>query len=103
MEVSIFPEPSVKKLKGEFIEARLHSDAVNPVFRERIAGLVRDIAKSKAQPIYVAMDPATETEINRFNGATLGDPEPFARFLGDMLDELEKRNGQARKVADPVH
>ena len=103
MEVSIFPHPTVRILKDKFIEARLHSDAKDPVLRERIAGLIADVARSKAQPIYVAVDPGTEKEINRFNGATLGNPAPFAAFLDDMARQTAQAGGVARPVANPGH
>ncbi|MEM1452034.1 MAG: hypothetical protein AAF957_25035 [Planctomycetota bacterium] len=94
MEVSIFPQPSVRDFKRGFIEARLHSDAKDPAQRERNAELIETVAKSPAQPIYVALDPETEVEHGRFNGATLNDPEPFAEFLKDMT----KAGGKASAV-----
>ena len=88
MEVSIFPSAAVREQKVKFIEARLHSDTKDPKLHERIAGLIATVAKNKAQPIYVVLDPQTEKEINRFNGATLGNPDQFAGFLRDMHEKL---------------
>ena len=59
--------------------------------RERIAGLIESLAKSPAQPIYVAVDPATELEINRFNGGTIADWSPFVAFMKAMTAELDAR------------
>ena len=86
MEVSIFPDPTVKPLRAQFVEARLHSDANDPVLRERIAELILEVAGSPAQPIYVTIDPETEAEISRLEGATRGDPDPFAKMLQEALD-----------------
>jgi hypothetical protein len=84
MEVSIFPADSVRAQKVKFIEARLHSDTKDAILRKRIAGLIETVARSKAQPIYVAMDPSTELERDRFNGMVLNGPDEFAEFLADM-------------------
>lgn len=86
MEVSIFPHETVKPLRAQFVEARLHSDAKDPELRERIGGLVETVAGSPAQPIYVTVDTATEEEVSRLEGATLGDPDPFAEMLQKALD-----------------
>ncbi|MEM9801438.1 MAG: hypothetical protein AAGA20_14015 [Planctomycetota bacterium] len=102
MEVSIFPDPMVRAHKTSFIEARLHSDAENPVHRERIAGLIETVAKSTAQPIYVAVDPATEAEISRYSGAALT-PDEFAEFLSDAAGELGLEGPGAQPVARPDH
>ncbi len=88
MEVSIFPLPTVRAEKAKFVEARLHSDTEDLELRKRIAGLIENVAKSTAQPIYVAMNPSTETELGRFNGASIGGPEPFVEFLSAMALEL---------------
>lgn len=88
MEESIFPADVVRSKKVKFIEARLHSDTHFPEYQERIDGLIETVAKSIAQPIYIALDPKTEVEIGRFNGAVLTSPDPFAGFLGAMLEEL---------------
>ncbi len=89
MEVSIFPKPSVSSLKAKFVEARLHADTEDEDLNARIAELIKTVAKSPAQPIYVAMDPATEKEVTRFKGAVLGSPKPFADFLKHVIGELE--------------
>lgn len=86
MEVSIFPAPAVRAQKSQFIEARLHADTKDLVLRARIAELVESMAKSTAQPIYVALDAKEEVELGRFSGAILSSPDPFASFLSEMLD-----------------
>lgn len=91
MEVSIFPKPEVRALKQRWVEARLHSDADDLALRERIAGLIETLAGSPAQPIYVAVDPATEEEINRFKGGTIKDWSPFVEFMTAVTEDLESR------------
>lgn len=88
MEVSIFPLPNVRAEKEKFVEARLHADADNLELRKRIAGLVETVARTTAQPTYVALDPQTEVELGRFNGSSLGSEEPFVEFLSAMAAEL---------------
>ena len=90
MEVSIFPKPSVSAQKSKFVEARLHSDTKDPVLQKRIAGLVETVAKTGAQPIYVAMDPNTEAEMARFNGAALSASlqADFVAFLEAMAARI---------------
>ena len=84
MEVSVFPKYNVRDLKSQFVEARLHSDAHDPVLRERIAELIETLAESTAQPIYISVDPRTEQEMARFSGATITNWQPFVTFLDVM-------------------
>lgn len=43
---------------------------------------MEDVAKSRAQPIYVILDPATEVEIARWQGAPLpNQTDDFREFL----------------------
>ncbi|MEM9378793.1 MAG: hypothetical protein AAGB93_02510 [Planctomycetota bacterium] len=102
MEVFIFPRPSVRELKRGFVEARLHSDATDPALRARIAELIETVAKSPAQPIYVSLDPDSEVEYGRFNGATLSDPEPFAEFLRDMAKAGSRASAVGRSLDGDV-
>ena len=89
MEVSIFPLPEVRALKSRFVEARLHADTKVDVLKARIAGLVETVARAAAQPIYVAMDPATEKELGRFGRAVLAsESDKFVMFLEAMVNEL---------------
>ena len=101
MEVSIFPRSDVREVKQHFVEARLHNDAENPEFRQRIAGLIDEVAKTKAQPTYVVMDPWAETEVNRWGGAPLlpGQDEQFIGFLQDMQDQLDVPRGPGARKA----
>lgn len=87
MEVSIFPKPEVRLEKSKFVEARLHSDTLDPELNKRIAGLIETVARSTAQPIYVAMDPSTETELGRKSGTEGGAPV-FIRFLEAMVGKI---------------
>ena len=69
-------------VKNSIVEARLHWDAHDESKRPRIRQLVADVAKSRAQPIYVILDPATETEIARWQGAPLpNQTDDFREFL----------------------
>lgn len=89
MEVSIFPLPEVRAQKSRFVEARLHADTKDEVLKARIAGLVETVARSSAQPIYVAMDPVTEQELGRFGRAVLAsESDKFVAFLEAMVSEL---------------
>lgn len=90
MEDNIFPRPAVAGELDHFIEARLHSDAHDPVLRERIAALIPTIAQGYGQPIYVALDPATGEELGRYEGAALT-REHVAEFLEFL------RNAQAKR------
>jgi len=84
MEVFIFPRPDlpIEPLLSEgFVEARLHTDGKTNI--ERILELQENLAGSVANPIYVVLDPATEQELARYEGAALTDSqiESFAAFL----------------------
>ena len=88
MEVSIFPRPNVRAEKSKFVEARLHADTKDSVLRARIAELVDSVAKTTAQPTYVALNPTSELEIGRFNGSSLKGEAPYVQFLSDMAVKL---------------
>ncbi len=84
MEVSIFPKPELPiagLLSRNFVEARLHSDGETNI--ERIKELQETLARSVANPIYVVVEPETERELARHEGAALNDAqvEAFAEFL----------------------
>lgn len=52
------------------------------MLRERIHQLVDDVAGSRANPIYVIIDPATEKEVARWPGAPLPpQADDFREFL----------------------
>lgn len=90
MEVSIFPRPEINPLKAKFVEARLHADTKDDKLKARIAGLIETVAKSPAQPIYVAMNPVTEIEVARYNQAALAGTWPkFVAFLEYAIEELK--------------
>lgn len=90
MEYNVFPQPAVAgELEPYFVEARLHSDAHDPVQRKRIATLIEEVAQSSAQPIYVVIDPTTGRELGRRAGATLKDISPFIEFLQQARQQVE--------------
>ena len=86
MEVSIFPDedlPVNALLAKGFVEARLHTDEPLEEFADRVWELQESLARSVANPIYVVVDPESEREIARHEGAALRGQqiEKFAEFL----------------------
>jgi hypothetical protein len=82
MEDNVFPRPAVAGLlEAEYVEARLHTDGSTNI--ERILELQESLARSVANPIYVILDPETEQELARHEGAALtgGQREVFLEFL----------------------
>lgn len=77
--------PDIVRLKKNFIEARLNSDARDPVLRKRIAELIETVAETPAQPTYVTMDPDTEKVTGRFRGPPTRLTEEFKVFLEDAV------------------
>lgn len=68
MEEKIFPRPAVaEELSKKFIEARLHTDGgsrqqANVELQEKLTG-------SRANPIYVILEPASGRILRREDGA----------------------------------
>lgn len=81
MEQFVFPRPAVAGELKHFVEARLHSDTLDPKLKTRIKELIDDLARSIAQPIYVALDPVTGRELARLEGAPLDSVNKFVEFL----------------------
>ena len=84
MEVSILPNenyPISAILAKDFVEARLHTDGKTNT--ERILELQENLARSVANPIYVIVDPRTEREVGRYEGAALKEPR-----IGEFVDFL---------------
>ena len=82
MEDNVFPRPAVAGILADhYIEARLHTDG--DTNKERIKELQTSLARSVANPIYVLLDPETEAELSRHEGAALtaGQVEDFITFL----------------------
>ena len=80
MEEKVFPDPAVAAVLSEkFIEARIHTDHDEKGEENRARQL--EMTGSVAQPIYLILDPATEEQHGRQNGAILGDNGPFVEFL----------------------
>jgi hypothetical protein len=83
MEQSVFPLPAVAGELQHFVEARLHADSHDPEHRARIAVLIETMARTVAQPVFVALDPKTGAELGRYRGAALLDSHirEFVEFL----------------------
>ena len=76
MEQGVFPKSAVADiLEPKFVEARLHFDYPENRVRQL------EMVQSNAQPIYLVLDPETETVYARFDGASLISNEPFLEFL----------------------
>lgn len=60
----------------------MHSDAHDPVLRERVTELIETVARTPAQPTYVLVEPATEVELGRWRGPVKSNEE-FVDFLQD--------------------
>ena len=64
MEEKVFPRPAVAGiLEEKYVEARLHADGELNV--EQIHQLQDDMAKSRATPLYLVVDPVTEQRVTR--------------------------------------
>jgi hypothetical protein len=80
MERNVFPDPAVAAVLSEkYIEARIHTD--HETLGEANRALQLEMTQSRAQPIYLILDPATGTTHGRLDGAILGDNQPFIDFL----------------------
>jgi hypothetical protein len=78
MEEKIFRRPAVaEQLEKGFVEARLHTDGDPP--DERNVKLQLEYAKSRANPIFVVVDPQTRKALRKRAGLIL--EEDFLRFL----------------------
>ena len=87
MEETIFPLPAVAGLLTEgYIEARLHTDGEDGVPQyDRSRELQEEMAGSKANPIYLIVDPQTGATLDRFEGADLTGTS-FEAFLREALE-----------------
>jgi hypothetical protein len=81
MEEKVFHFPAVAgALKDGYVEARLHTDGEGKPAFDRNRELQVELAGSKANPIYIVVDPRTGKAIHRFEGADLGG-QRFEEFL----------------------
>lgn len=88
MEEKVFRLPAIAGvLKDAYVEARLHTDGEGKPAFDRNRELQIELAGSKANPIYVVVDPVTGKAVHRFDGADLGGE----RFEG-FLREAQKKN-----------
>ena len=69
MEEVLFPEskPIGKRLRKGYVEARLHTDTKSPQINAILA-LQKDLAKTKAIPTFVVLDPGTGKVLARISG-----------------------------------
>ena len=85
MEADVFEREAIAALRAQFIEARLHSDASDPVLRADIKLRAEAIAGSFGQPTYVALDPRSGAELARYEGLDQSGGEQFRAFLDKAL------------------
>ena len=82
MEEKIFPSPAVAEELENYVEARLHTDG--PPNRDANVELQVERTSSRANPIYLIVNPWTEKTIDRIDGlVTL---KRFAEFLHENAD-----------------
>ena len=91
MEEDIFRRPAVGGiLREEYVEARLHVDDFDhPEVIEATTELQDELAKSRATPNYLVIDPQTRSILEGFEGPDippLGNGKKFAEFLQRALD-----------------
>jgi hypothetical protein len=87
MEEKVFRLPAVAgALKDGYVEARLHTDGEGKPAYDHNRELQVELAGSKANPIYIVVDPQTGKVIHRFDGADLGG-ERFEGFLREALKQ----------------
>ena len=87
MEEKVFRLPAVAGLLSEgYVEARLHTDGKegDPAY-DRSRELQDELAGSKANPIYLIVDPASGETLDRFEGADLTGTR-FEAFLREALE-----------------
>ena len=85
MEEKVFRLPAVAGiLKDGYVEARLHTDGEGKPAYDRNRELQVELAGSKANPIYIVVDPNSGKTVHRFDGADLGG-ERFEGFLREAL------------------
>jgi hypothetical protein len=87
MEEKIFRLPTVGGLLREhYVEARLHNDdRKTPGVMETVQQLQDELAKSRATPYYLILDPRTRRIRDRYEGPDL-QGKKFAEFLQRALD-----------------
>lgn len=83
MEKNVFPVPQVRDSLARFELVQLYTDGQGPEY-DRNRELQESRFKTVALPLYVVLDPSTESEIGRVEGLTR-DPAEFARFLARSL------------------
>ena len=87
MEEKVFRLPAVAGiLSAGYVEARLHTDGEGKPAYDRNRELQEELAGSKANPIYLAVDPRSGKTLERFEGADL----TGTRFEGFLRKALEQ-------------
>jgi hypothetical protein len=89
MEEDIFRRPAVGGiLREKLVEARLHNDHKDEAIKDAVHKLQDEMAKSRATPHYLVIDPVTRAILGRFDGPDIpppGDGSKFAEFLNKAL------------------
>jgi hypothetical protein len=82
MESKVFRLPTVGGiLREKFVEARLHNDDhSHPEVIEYVNKLQDELAKNRATPYYLVIDPKTGQQLGVFPGPDIGG-EQFLKFL----------------------
>ena len=81
MEEKVFHRAAVAAELKNFVEARLHTDSGDSAKRSEFKALEMELASTQANPVYVILNPRTNTPLGIFEGATLLDDTPFIEFL----------------------
>jgi hypothetical protein len=88
MEEDIFRRPAVGGiLRERYVESRLHNDHQDERIREAVLELQDEMARSRATPYYLIVDPKTGEILERFEGPDLlSGGKKFTEFLNRPLD-----------------
>ncbi len=81
IEVKVFVDPWIRKLRGQYVEARLHVD--DPNFVKQHAKQQRELGCDASIPAYVVVDPATGRVVQRLTSAVavLKQPRMLENFF----------------------
>lgn len=96
MEDDVFPSPAVAGLMKKFVvESRQHTDTKNTLSTEQFEdnrAAQREIAGSKANPFFVAVDARTGTKLDTFKLS--GDFTEWEGLWKTWLEGVLKKNGK---------
>jgi thiol:disulfide interchange protein DsbD len=90
-ELYVFPKRRVASvLREHFVEARLHTDDLDPAIRSRNRALQQELAHSVATPFYLVQDPETSQLV----GGSVSGVTTVGAFREYLLDALEESKDQ---------